>query len=128
MMFLSIAIAVLLGCMMGVVTGITPGLHINLVAVILLSASPFLLAYTNLMAVAAFILAMYITHTFTDFISATYLGAPSDDTAMAMLPAHRMLLKGMAHEAIKLTVVGSLLCLIITILISRCLLFLVPVV
>ena len=128
MMFLSIAIAVLLGCMMGVVTGITPGLHINLVAVILLSVSPFLLAYTNLMAVAAFILAMSITHTFTDFISATYLGAPSDDTAMAMLPAHRMLLKGMAHEAIKLAVVGSLLCLIITILISPLLIFSVPVV
>ena len=127
-MFLSILLAVALGCLMGVVTGITPGLHINLVAVILLSASPFLLGYTNIIAVAAFIIAMSITHTFTDFISSTYLGAPSDDTALAMLPAHRMLLKGMGHEAVRLTVIGSLLCLVFTMIISPLLIISVPVI
>lgn len=125
-MFFEILIAILLGCLAGVVTGLTPGLHINLVALILFSISPFLLGYTNVIAVASFIIAMSITHTFTDFISATYLGAPSDDTALAVLPAHRLLLEGMGHEAVKLTVIGSLLCLIIVILLSPLLIVIVP--
>src|SRR3989339_1808815 len=127
-MFSEILIAIVLGCLMGVVTGLTPGLHINLVALILLSISPFLLGYTNVIAVASFIIAMSITHTFNDFISATYLGAPADDTALAVLPAHRMLLEGMGHEAVKLTVIGSLLCLILTIILSPLLIFIVPII
>jgi len=123
-----IVVAILLGCLMGVISGITPGLHINLVALILFSISPFLLGYTNVIAVASFIIAMSITHTFTDFISATYLGAPSDDTALTVLPAHRMLLEGMGHEAVKLTVIGSLLCLIITVILSPLLVIIVPII
>ncbi len=127
-MFLEIAIAIFLGCLAGVVTGLTPGLHINLVALMLFSVSPILLGYTNVVAVASFIIAMSITHTFTDFISATYLGAPADDTALAVLPAHRLLLEGRGHEAIRLTVIGSLLCLIITIALSPLLIAVVPLI
>ena len=125
-MFLGLIIAILLGASAGVITGITPGLHINLVSLILLSISPILLGYTNVIAVASFIIAMSITHTFTDFISATYLGAPADDTALAVLPAHRLLLKGMGHEAVRLTTIGSLLCLILTIILSPLLIISVP--
>src|SRR3989344_1970985 len=127
-MFIEILIAIVLGCFMGVITGLTPGLHINLVALILFSISPVLLGYTNVIAVAVFIIAMSITHTFTDFISATYLGAPSDDTALAVLPAHKLLLEGMGHEAIRLATIGSLLCLIITIVLSPLLIFAVPII
>ena len=127
-MFLEIIIAILLGCLAGVVTGLTPGLHINLVALILFSISPLLLGYTNVIAVASFIIAMSVTHTFTDFISATYLGAPADDTALAVLPAHRLLLDGKGHEAIRLTTIGSLLCLIITIILSPLLIIIVPII
>jgi len=127
-MFLEILIAIVLGCMMGVISGVTPGLHINLVSLILLSISPFLLGYTNIVAVASFIIAMSITHTFSDFISATYLGAPGEDTALAVLPAHRLLLEGMGHEAVKLAVIGSLLCLIATIILSPLLIIAVPII
>ena len=113
---------------MGVVTGLTPGLHINLVALILFSISPILLGYTNVIAVASFIIAMSITHTFSDFISATYLGAPSDDTALSVLPAHRLLLDGKGHEAIRLTTIGSLLCLILTIALAPLLILIVPII
>ena len=125
-MIAELLIAIVLGCLMGVITGITPGLHINLVALILFSISPVLLGYTNVIAVASFIIAMSITHTFTDFISATYLGAPGDDTALAVMPAHRLLLKGMGHEAIRLATIGSLLCLILTIAIAPLLVLIVP--
>ncbi len=127
-MLFEILIAIIIGCLMGVVTGLTPGLHINLVALVLFSISPVLLGYTNVVAVASFIIAMSITHTFTDFISATYLGAPSDDTAMAVMPAHRLLLEGKGHEAIRLATIGSLLCLILTIIISPLLILAVPII
>lgn len=127
-MLLEIIIAILLGCIAGVATGLTPGLHINLVALMLFSISPILLGYTNVIAVASFIIAMSITHTFTDFISATYLGAPADDTALAVLPAHKMLLEGMGHEAIRLATIGSLLCLILTIILSPLLIIIVPII
>ncbi len=125
-MFIEIIMAILLGCLFGVVTGLIPGLHINLVALILFSISPVLLGYTNVIAVASFIIAMSITHTFTDFISATYLGAPADDTALAVLPAHKLLLDGKGHEAIRLTLIGSLLCLIFTIALVPLLIIAVP--
>ncbi len=127
-MLFEIITAIILGCLMGVVTGLTPGLHINLVALILFSVSPFLLGYINVIAVASFIIAMSITHTFTDFISATYLGAPSDDTALAVMPAHRLLLQGMGHEAIRLATIGSLLCLIFTITLAPLLILIVPII
>ncbi len=127
-MLVEIVVAIILGCLMGVITGLTPGLHINLVSLILLSISPVLLGYTNVLAVASFIISMSITHTFTDFISATYLGAPSDDTAMAVMPAHRLLLQGMGHEAIRLATIGSLLCLIATVAMSPILIFIVPII
>ena len=125
-MFLEIIAVVFLGCILGVVTGLTPGLHINLVAVILFGVSPLLLGYTNAVVLASFIIAMSITHTFTDFISSVYLGAPSDDTALSVLPGHRMLLEGKGHEAVKLTVIGSLLALIFSILLVPLLVIAVP--
>ena len=128
MVYIELIIAILLGVFSGVITGLTPGLHINLVALILFSISPVLLGYTNVITVSSFIIAMSITHTFTDFISATYLGAPSDDTALAVLPAHKLLLKGMGHEAIRLATIGSLLCLIITIALSPLLIIFVPII
>ena len=127
-MFIEILIAIFFGCVMGAITGITPGLHINLVAVMLFSVTPLLLGYTNVIVIACFIIAMSITHTFTDFINGTYLGAPADDTALAILPAHRMLLKGMGHEAVKLTVIGSLFGLILTVALSPFLIIIVPLI
>ena len=125
-MILEILVAIMAGCICGIVTGITPGLHINLVAVILFSVSSILLKYTNIVAIGVFIIAMSIMHTFTDFISATFLGAPSDETAMAILPAHRLLFKGMGHEAVRLSVVGSFLGLVLAVALSPILIYIVP--
>src|SRR3989338_3858742 len=127
-MLLEILLAIALGCIMGVITGLTPGLHINLVAVILFGISPLLLGYTSIIIIAGFIISMSITHTFTDFISSVYLGAPADDTALSVLPGHRMLLEGIGHEAVKLTVIGSLLALIIAIMLVPGFLIIVPMI
>ena len=61
---------------------------------------------------------MSITHTFLDIIPSTYLGAPSEDTALSILPTHKLLLQGKAYEAIRLATLGSLLGLTTTIIIT----------
>ena len=115
-MIAEIFIAVLLGCIAGTFTGLTPGVHINLVSLLILTFSVFLLKFTSPLLIAIFIISMSITHTFTDFIPSCFLGAPESDNVLSALPGHRLLLEGKGYEAVFLTVVGSLLGLILTII------------
>jgi len=115
-MFLELLITTVIGILCGIVTGLLPGVHINLVALLLLSIAPFLLRHVQPIAIAAFIVAMAVTHTFLDFVPSVFLGAPDSETVAAILPGHRMLLQGKAFDAVKLTVMGSLLSLLLSVL------------
>jgi putative membrane protein len=126
-MFIQILIATLLGVSAGIFTGLVPGIHINLVALIVLSLSSFLLRITNPIVVAVFIISMAITHTFLDFIPSIFLGVPDADTALSILPGHRMLLEGKAFEAVKLTTIGSLLSVIASIAAIPLLIIIIPI-
>jgi putative membrane protein len=108
----------MLGVLLGTITGLVPGFHPNNVAFILLSLAPVLIAEPQflsaflpsdllLILVAATILAASVAHTFLSFIPAAFIGAPEGDTALALLPAHRLLLEGRAYEATALSVIGS---------------------
>ena len=127
-MLIEILIAVIIGCCFGIITGLTPGVHINLVAMILLGVSPILLQHFAPLTLAAFIVAMSITHTFLDFVPSVFLGAPESETALAVLPGHRMLLEGKGYEAVKLSTIGCLICLIITIALLPSLVILTPII
>ena len=91
-MLLSFIIALALGIIAGTITGLTPGIHINLVAVILVSAS--LILPISPIILVVFIVAMSITHTFLDFIPSIFLGAPDDDTVLSVLPGHKVTSSG----------------------------------
>src|SRR3989338_2324149 len=127
-MFFEILIAITLGIIAGVLTGITPGVHVNLVSVILLSASPFLLQYTSVLSLAVFIVSMAITHSYMDMIPSTFLGVPDPDTVMCVLPGHQLLMEGKGYEAVKLTVIGSYFSLLIGICIVPLLIIIIPLV
>ena len=116
MIFLEIILSILIGILFGIFTGLVPGIHINLVSVLLVSVSAYFLGFTSPVVLGTFIVSMSVTHTFLDTIPSIFLGAPSEDTALSVLPGHRLLLKGMGYEAVKLTVIGSLLCLILTLI------------
>ena len=107
-MFLEVAIALLLGIGTGIITGITPGLHVNLVSVIVLSLSGVLLYFTSPIVLGVYIIALAITHTFLDALPSIYLGAPDEAQALNVLPGHRLLLKGEGHNAIVYTTLGAL--------------------
>lgn len=123
-----ILVALLLGCCAGIITGLIPGIHINLISLLLVSISGYFLGFTSPLVLGVFIIAMAVTHTFLDVIPSVFLGAPDADTALIVLPGHKLLLKGMGFEAIKLATIGSLLCLILTIVIIPVLIPFVPII
>src|SRR3989344_3970201 len=114
---LSIFIAILIGTSLGIITGLTPGIHINLVSIIIISLLPKLTLQDPLLIVLT-ITSMSITHTFLDIIPSTFLGVPSEETALSILPTHKFLLEGRGYEAVRIATLGSLLGLISTIAIT----------
>lgn len=99
-MFITYLLYLLLGIFFGCITGLIPGIHINLVCSILL--------FFNLNHYFAItIISMSITHTFLDTIPSAFLGIPSD-VILNALPLHRETLNGNAFKGIYYTLIGSL--------------------
>ena len=93
---------------MGSLTGLIPGFHVNNVALILLALSPVFLSWgIPLSAVAAIIVSTGTVHTFLNYIPSALLGAPDGDTALSLLPGHRMLLSGNAPRGVAWSARGS---------------------
>ena len=103
----------LLGITVGVGVGLLPGMHINNILPLILSLS-FLFSSPYLLVV--FIISIAVTQIFISYICSVFLGAPDGDTALSVLPGHRMLLEGRGYEAIKLTVIGGIGSLILSII------------
>ncbi|MBT7706161.1 hypothetical protein HN747_01815 [archaeon] len=125
-MIFQIIIAILLGFLLGCVTGLIPGIHTNLISIILLSLIGLTSTQIDPILLVALIVSMATTHTFLDFIPSIYLGAPDEDTALSVLPGHEFLLKGRAHEAIILTLIGSASAIILLLIIIPILFIILP--
>lgn len=125
-MIAQLLLATGLGIGAGIITGLTPGIHVNLVTALLVGAAALLAPILPPLALACFIVAMAVTHTFLDTIPSVFLGAPEAATALGVLPGHRYLLIGQGLMAVKLTVLGSLLAFIGVALLSPLLLWLFP--
>jgi len=108
-------ISFFLGILAGTFTGLIPGIHINLVAISILSITSITSLPITILLI--FITSMSITHTFIDFIPSIFLGAPDEDTGLGILPGHELLIKGQGHHAVKLTLMGSTIAIISLILI-----------
>ena len=121
-----IIIFIIIGCSLGILTGLIPGVHINLISLILIFAVPIISRYINIIFVVVIIISMAITHTFLDFIPSIFLGAPNEDTALSVLPAHKLLLQGKGYLAVMLTLFGSLMSLIITICLFPLFIYIFP--
>ena len=109
----------LFGVLTGILTGLLPGLHVNNIALILLSLSGVFVSlfgfildfgFSNefiFLLIGIFIISCSLSHTFHDCIPSTFLGAPDPDTALSVLPAHNLLLEGKGYEAVSLSALGS---------------------
>ena len=107
MIDLTLAICIVLGFTLGILSGLTPGLHLNNFAAVLLALSPELLnqGLTHFQ-MASIILAASISQTFFDAIPAIFLGAPDSETALTVLPGQRLMLEGRGIEAVRLSALG----------------------
>ncbi len=117
-MLLTIILFLLLGIAVGTFTGLTPGIHINLVGALIVSLSASILGAIQPIYLVVFITSMAITHTFVDFIPSIFLGCPDTDTELSVLPGHELLKKGLGYQAVALTAYGGLGAVIILILTS----------
>jgi putative membrane protein len=118
--FVLLILFCILGVLTGILTGLLPGLHVNNIALILLTISPVIITLLQplegagitatfaLILIAVFIISVSISHTFHDTIPTTFLGAPDEDTALSVLPAHSLLLEGNGYEAVYISAMGSL--------------------
>jgi putative membrane protein len=105
---LALLACIAIGTLLGVISGLTPGLHLNNFAAMLLAISPELLAWgLSPFQVASVILSASISQTFFDAIPAVFLGAPDSETALSALPGQRMMQEGRAVEAVRLSALGS---------------------
>ena len=121
---IELVIPLIIGILAGTFTGLIPGIHINLVAILALSLVFISTLPTTTLLI--FITAMAITHTFIDFIPAIFLGAPDEDTALGILPGHEFLLNGQGHQALKLTLLGSTIAITSLFLVIPIFIFLIP--
>ncbi len=109
-----------MGICLGIVTGLIPGIHVNTISFMIISSLSVLILFTSsllssfaptttelLTLISMLVIGCLITHTFLNFIPATYFGAPEGETALSVLPAHRMLLEGRGYEAVKASSLGS---------------------
>ncbi len=113
---------IFLGVLVGIVTGLSPGLHVNNVAALLLATqgawSGFLGALMpdaatdpllTGMLLSCFLVAIASSHSVCNFIPSVFLGAPTEETALATLPGHRLLLAGNGAKAVALAARGAVL-------------------
>jgi putative membrane protein len=96
---------VLGGIGLGTLSGLTPGLHVNNLALLLASAAPAVPGPPRL--VGAAMLAAGVVHSFLDAVPALALGVPDAAMAATALPGHRLVIAGRGREAVRLSALGS---------------------
>ncbi len=123
---LEIIAFLILGSIAGVLTGLIPGLHVNNVILVLISLLPFLSSHFEVYSVAAFIVSMALVHSFVDFIPSVLIGAPEEENSLSVLPGHRLLMEGRGYEAVRLTAIGGLYSLILSLAFMPVIFFVIP--
>ncbi|MFQ5976386.1 MAG: tripartite tricarboxylate transporter permease [Candidatus Hydrothermarchaeales archaeon] len=101
-------IFVFIGILLGTFTGLVPGIHVNNVAIVVISLLPVLLERFTEHDIIALVIAMAVIHTYVDYIPSVIFGAPEESSVLSVLPGHKLLLEGRGYDAIRLTVIGSL--------------------
>jgi len=91
-------LAIIAGILLGIFSGLMPGIHSNTIASVLatLSITPD--------AFALLIVAVLAAHIVFAFFPSIFLSIPDDTVVVSVLPGHRMALEGRGREAITVAV------------------------
>lgn len=113
---LELVFACFIGILIGTLTGMIPGIHVNTAGAILFASSAFLLGFLSPEFLCVLMVSMSIAHALTEFVPSMLLGVPQEETATSILPGHRMVLQGRSKEVIRIVAVGGFGAIVITIL------------
>ena len=114
-MFFEILLFTAAGSLLGIAAGLVPGLHPNTV-LLLLFALPLLAYGVGPYQLISLVVSMAVTNTIVNFIPSIFLGAPEGETALSVLPGHRMLLRGEGYSALFMTVAGGIFVTLFTVI------------
>lgn len=112
---IELVIACFMGILIGTMTGMIPGIHVNTAGAILFASSTFLLKFISPEFLCVIMVAMSIAHALIEFVPSMLLGVPQEGTATSILPGHRMVLQGRSKEVIRIVSVGGFGAIIVTI-------------
>jgi len=126
--FLILILLILIGIFAGTISGLIPGIHVNMVGLgmYLLISNYNLEDMFSPLALSVFLLSAAITHTFVDFIPSIYLGAPEEGTALSVSIGHQYFNKGLGRKAVILTIYGGLIGTIILLFVSPLVFIIIP--
>ncbi|WP_042707782.1 tripartite tricarboxylate transporter permease [Methanobrevibacter wolinii] len=113
---IDLIIACIFGILIGCITGLFPGIHVNTSGAIIYTLSPYLLNFISPEAICIFLASLAISHALLEFIPSILLGVPEESTALSILPGHRMVIEGRGKEAIRIVSIGGYGAIIITII------------
>lgn len=114
----------LYGFLLGVIAGLVPGIHPNTFASLMLASSPILLRYFDSHEVALVIFISSTVYSVVNIIPAVFVGVPDEDTAIAVFPAHRMVIEGDGFKAVTISSISSFLSSLLSIPFFYALIFL----
>lgn len=121
-------IAIITGIIFGTVTGLTPGLHVNTVGIIIFSISDKILNFTTPLTLCSFFVSMSLCHAMLEFIPSLLMSIPNEDTILSIQPGHRLLFKGDGRKAIRLVSFGGFLSIILLIALMPSLMIFLPMI
>jgi len=114
-------IAITAGLLIGIITGVTPGLHPNTLIPLLIIFSGI-----NPLSFAIMLITILVSANFFEFIKTTYLSSPDEGNALSLRYAQKLLLEGRGAEAVKLLSIGALGATLITAIITPLIINLIP--
>ena len=85
---LELIVASFLGIIIGCVTGMIPGIHVNTAGAIIFASSTFLLSIFSPEFLCVVMVTMSISHAMIEFVPSMLLGVPEEGTATSVLPGH----------------------------------------
>lgn len=104
---------VIFGVFTGSITGLIPGIHPNL----LIPFSMFLISYFGAFNYFSFLIGLVISHYFMNYIPSAFIGVPDSESAVSVVPMHKLTKDGKGYEAVILAGIGGFFGIIFSIFI-----------
>ena len=123
---IDVILAITIGIFLGILTGLTPGLHVNTVGLIIFSVSDKILDSVSPLTLCSFFVSISLCHAMLEFIPSLLMAIPDEDTILCIQPGHRLLFKGKSKKAIRIVSFGGYLSIILLIIIMPLLMILLP--